>query len=449
MAASPSEPSALSRPAASASPGEIVPLPQKSRDTLLQECGGLLHFLWLTNRAFDKSGVSSTNFEESFDFESAREVRHVVHGRPFGKFGEVKCSWLRVALKGMNELEMDEGEGEPITTYHGTRWPKLPWVLKDRCLKSGPREAGGKNGVWTSPVFKTAETYAWPEPLGSAAAPYFDPWAHLEDTSESDDRFQAVLELEVVQWRRHSKSVYVTNDERKAALTAVHVRCWRRGAEDHAELRQAYFPSSFMPNGGRLWFVAGSEPEWLEKEKGELADGTAAQTPKRPKKRKSIQKAPKKDPEDEADPEESNAAKKVSGSANDPKIGRTIWGQMETTMPAGELRDKLWKYLWRTYGSAVEQASTKPGPKPEIFLVLWLEEALRRLLQASWGSELLQPSNCIQIVEAMKLMLQAGLVPDQLDSAPTRRWSQQLQNQLHVALSAKLREQGSNGIPAE
>ena len=31
---------------------------------------------------------------------------------------------------------------------------------------------------------------------------------------------------------------------------------------------------------------------------------------------------------------------KVSGSANDPKIGRTIWGQMETTMPAGELRDK-------------------------------------------------------------------------------------------------------------
>ena len=40
-----------------------------------------------------------------------REVRHVVHGRPFGKFGEVECSWLRVALKGMNKLEMDEGEG--------------------------------------------------------------------------------------------------------------------------------------------------------------------------------------------------------------------------------------------------------------------------------------------------------------------------------------------------
>ena len=39
----------------------------------------------------------------------------------------------------------------------------------------------------------------------------------------------------------------------------------------------------------------------------------------------------------------------------------------------------------RTYGSAVEQASTKPGPKPEIFLVLWLEEALRRLLQA-WAA---------------------------------------------------------------
>lgn len=419
---------------------------------LLQECVGLLHFLWLTNRAFDKSGVRSTNFEESFDFESAREVRHVVHGRPSGKFGEVNCSWLRVALKGMSELEMDEGEGETITTYHGTRWPKLPWILKDRCLKTGPREAGGKNGVWTSPVFKTAEAYAWPEPLGSASAPYFDPWAHLEDASESEDRFQAVLELEVVQWRRHSKSVYVTN-ERKAALTAVHVRCWKRGAEDHAELRKSYFPSSFMPNGGRLWFVAGSEPEWLEKEKGELADGTTAQAPKASKKRKPAQKTPKKDPEDKADPEESKAAKKaalasgpkVSVSANDPKTGRAIWAQMETTMPDGELRDKLWKYLWRTYSSSVEQASTKPGPKPEIFLVLWLEEALYRFLQASWGSELLQPSNCIQIVEAMKLMLQAGLVPVQLDSEPPRRWSQQLQNQLQVAVSAKLRKQGSSG----
>ena len=36
----------------------------------------------------------------------------------------------------------------------------------------------------------------------------------------------------------------------------------------------------------------------MEKEKGELADGTAEQAPKGPKKRKSIQKAPKKDPED-------------------------------------------------------------------------------------------------------------------------------------------------------
>eukprot|EP00435_Cladocopium_sp_Y103_P025444 s2363_g6.t1 len=111
---------------------------------------------------------------------------------------------------------------------------------------------------------------------------------------------------------------------------------------------------------------------------------------------------------DEADPEESNAAKKVSVSANDPKIGKTIWGHMETTMPDGELRDKphgkavtvpahihdktcqtISNHVKseaipnrrRTYGSAVEQASTKPGPKPEIFLVLWLEEALRRLLQ--------------------------------------------------------------------
>ena len=50
------------------------------------------------------------------------------------------------------------GQGEPIVSFHGTRWPKLPWILKQRSLQGGPREAGGKNGVWTSPVFKTADT---------------------------------------------------------------------------------------------------------------------------------------------------------------------------------------------------------------------------------------------------------------------------------------------------
>ena len=29
-------------------------------------------------------------------------------------------------------------------------------------------------------ILGAQETYAWPEPLGSAAAPYFDPWAHLD-----------------------------------------------------------------------------------------------------------------------------------------------------------------------------------------------------------------------------------------------------------------------------
>lgn len=128
--------------------------------------------------------------------------------------------------------------------------------------------------------------------------------------------------------------VYVTVDAKKASLKAVHLRCWKEGAEDHAELRplgcwvgrnwktlettrthgyiyiiidiliyiyiylvytyrqlhlsefhwpirryhdaspklcylwhvaatlpprQSYFPSSFMPNGTRLWYVAGTE----------------------------------------------------------------------------------------------------------------------------------------------------------------------------------------------
>ena len=59
---------------------------------------------------------------------------------------------------GLPGLDGWNKQGESTTSYHGTRWPKLPWVLEDRCLKSGPRKAGGKNGVWTSPIFKTAAT---------------------------------------------------------------------------------------------------------------------------------------------------------------------------------------------------------------------------------------------------------------------------------------------------
>ena len=428
---------------------EAVILAPKPKKALLQDLRDMLHFLWQTTRAFDKSVLSEeesfVNFDDCFDWESTREARHVVHGSPGGKWGEVECSWLRVELKGMEEAEKSDEDGEPTVSYHGTRWPKLPWILKQRSLQGGPREAGGKNGVWTSPVFKTAETYAWPEPLGSAAAPHYDPWADLA-SSKSSTRYQAVLELEILKWRRHSRCVYVTVDAKKASLKAVHLRCWKEGAEDHAELRQSYFPSSFMPNGTRLWYVAGSEPHWLDKEKAEPSESAGviggSRAPKKQKRSGKSAAATQKSAEKGT--EASNSAEKVP--VPDLDVGKIMWDQLKETISEVELREKLYKYLQRTYQSAIQKASTETGPKPATFLLLWAEEAAKRLVQASWGTELLQHQSCVDIVKAIKLMLQRGLVPAKLDGYPPRKWTRDLEDRLHETFLAKFREGGCVAI---
>ena len=47
----------------------------------------------------------------------AREVRHVVHGSPGGKWGEVECSWLRVELKGMEEAQRSDEDGGELRSF--------------------------------------------------------------------------------------------------------------------------------------------------------------------------------------------------------------------------------------------------------------------------------------------------------------------------------------------
>lgn len=59
------------------------------------------------------------------------------------------------------------------------------------------------------------------------------------------DRFQAVLEVDVLERKRHCNDVYVTYDATKTALKALHVRCWSEGREDHTELRPATVLHSF------------------------------------------------------------------------------------------------------------------------------------------------------------------------------------------------------------
>jgi len=49
----------------------------------------------------------------------AREARHVVHGSPGGKWGEVECSWLRVELKGMEEAEKSDEDGGELRSFSG------------------------------------------------------------------------------------------------------------------------------------------------------------------------------------------------------------------------------------------------------------------------------------------------------------------------------------------
>lgn len=44
--------------------------------------------------------------------------------------------------------------------------------------------------------FVAKETYAWPEPLGSAAAPHYDPWADLESWKACQAKREFGLEFQ-------------------------------------------------------------------------------------------------------------------------------------------------------------------------------------------------------------------------------------------------------------
>ena len=426
------------------------PVAPAGRETLLKECRGLLEFLWRTSDAFDSDFLQGPSFDECFDFGAATEVCHVVHGKTAGKWGEVESSWLRVELKGMNGL--DEGtvtDSVGIRSYHGTRWPKLPWILSKRRLTGGPREAGGKNGVWTSPVFRTAEMYAWPEPLGSAGPPYFDPWQNLAE-SQCDERFQAVLELDVYERRKHSTHVYVTLNASKAVLKAVHLRCWREGADDHAALAHGYFPSSFMPNGARLWYVASSEPKCVQSDSDDV-DGNLGKVLKKPKKTLPRKKRPNSDSKAEQnEPKEAAAPEAVQMNGKEialPSLDRrlVVWEAIEKQVSDADLRNKLHKFLTRTYESAVRSAAEKLEEMPGTFLSCWAEAAIPRLVQAAWENKMLrQPSTCKEIVATMKLMLESGLVPKALDASPARCWTSNLEAQLKRLVGSKLKE-GSSG----
>ncbi|CAE7314794.1 unnamed protein product, partial [Symbiodinium sp. CCMP2456] len=216
----------------------VIELPSTPRETLLKDLRGLLHFLWVHDGAlgtgislFDRSdseicsdrellagaaagGQPELNFDDFFDFARALPVTHVVHGRAGSLWSDVTSTWLRMELPAATVADSTEvtNAGDswnpgPMVTYHGTRWPKLPFILRQGQLRSGPREAGGHRGVWSSPSFKVAETYSWPEPLAGASKEPWIPW-NCEAPSDSEpppDRFQVVLELEIQEWKKHAR----------------------------------------------------------------------------------------------------------------------------------------------------------------------------------------------------------------------------------------------------
>lgn len=247
-----------------------VSLPSPGVLELRKQCKPLLTQLWKLSCSVlkDDSGLDDRGMVLNYKdpdgdwWSHTAEVRHIVHGRPGGRWGAVECSWLRLPLRGMKPLVWEQseelgwntalyGHHGPVVGFHGTRWPTVPWILQDGLLTAGPRDAGGRKGVWTASSFKTAEQYAWPEPLGP-------PWCECTPGTKSSERWQVVFELQVLQRQKHSNAVYVTKNVSKASLVALHLRPWREGSEDHPELEQGYFPSGFWPEarGTNTWRVA-------------------------------------------------------------------------------------------------------------------------------------------------------------------------------------------------
>ena len=136
----------------------------QAREALLNDCRSLLHFLWLHHsRCFDRNptdimglaGVDDVdiNFDLWFAWENAQAVTHMVNG---GDWNHITSTWLRLELQGTKSSRATQSPAR-ILSYHGTRWPKLPWILQQKGLRAGPRIAGNTRGVWSSQSFQVAD----------------------------------------------------------------------------------------------------------------------------------------------------------------------------------------------------------------------------------------------------------------------------------------------------
>ena len=100
------------------------------------------------------AGDSDINFDLWFAWENAQAVTHTVNG---GDWNDITSTWLRLELQGTSSSGA-AGSSARIVSYHGTRWPKLPWILQEKGLRAGPRVAGNTRGVWSSQSFQVAAT---------------------------------------------------------------------------------------------------------------------------------------------------------------------------------------------------------------------------------------------------------------------------------------------------
>eukprot|EP00439_Symbiodinium_sp_Y106_P021728 s6921_g2.t1 len=395
----------------------------QAREALLNDCRSLLHFLWLHHsRCFDRNptdimglaGVDDVdiNFDLWFAWENAQAVTHMVNG---GDWNHITSTWLRLELQGTKSSRATQSPAR-ILSYHGTRWPKLPWILQQKGLRAGPRIAGNTRGVWSSQSFQVAEMYAWPEPLAGAAQKPWNPWKP-DASASSGERFQVVLELELQEWRCHrSKSGYlVTQDEAKVTLKALHLRCWREGASDHPSLRQGYFPSSFMPNGERLDFVPGgsltgqgkrqTRTKWI---RPQLQREVRMAVSNKKRVKNTIQK---------------KVPKRVELKYADVDISELCWDSVVAVVHGKTLREKLDRIMRKAYTTVVRRAAS-----PVALLSGWATEVAGQLVQEEGLTFAFHRSVASDIIAVLKRMLQGGALPRSMVGQKT--WDKALEDQL-------------------